>query len=78
MSSTRSPSQTVMRPDAARGEVEERRGTEAARADHERVRGEEALLRLLAELVQQQVAAVSQPLAVVHRSDSAAAAAATS
>ena len=48
---------------AARGEVEQRRGAEAARADHERVGGEEALLRFLAELVQQQVAAVAQALA---------------
>ena len=51
---------------AARGEVEERPGSEAAGADDERARGEEALLRVLAETVEQEVAAVTQPLAVVH------------
>jgi hypothetical protein len=38
---------------AAGGEIEERRRAQAPRADDERVRGEEALLRLLPELVQQ-------------------------
>src|SRR5512140_1821350 len=47
---------------AARGEVHERRGAEAARADHQRTSAEEALLRLLAELVQQEMAAVAKAL----------------
>ena len=52
--------------DAAGSEVEKRRGAEAARADDKRVSGEEALLRILAELVQQQVAAIPEALLVVH------------
>ena len=51
---------------AARREIEECRRAEAARADDERVGGEEALLRLLAEFVQQQVAAIPEALLVVH------------
>jgi hypothetical protein len=47
---------------AARGEVEKRRGAQASRADDERVGREKALLRLLAELVQQEMAAVSKSL----------------
>jgi hypothetical protein len=53
-------------PDAARCEIEKGRGAEPARAEDERVRREEALLRLLAELVQQQMPAISKALAIVH------------
>src|SRR5450631_9475 len=55
--------------DAARREVEERRRAEAARADDERVCGEQALLRLLAKLVQQQVPAIAKTLAIVHEAE---------
>ena len=51
---------------AARGEIQQRRGAQAARADDERMRAKEALLRLLPELVQQQVAAVPEALGIVH------------
>ena len=51
---------------ATRREIEECRRAEAARADHERVGAEEALLRVLAEFVQQQVAAIPEALLVVH------------
>ena len=53
-------------PEAARREVKEGRGAQAARADHQRMGSEETLLRLLAELVEQQVAAVAEALWVVH------------
>src|SRR5260221_12444387 len=53
--------------DAARSEVEKRGGAESAGADHQGRGSGEALLRLLAELVQQQVAAVGKALAIVHR-----------
>ena len=52
--------------DAGRGEIERRRRAEAAGADHQRVRAEQALLPLDADLVEQDVAAVAQQLVVVH------------
>ncbi len=54
-----------MRPDAARGEVEQRGAAEAAGADDQGVGSEEPLLRVLAELVEQQVAAVAEALPIV-------------
>ena len=50
------------RAHARRGEELRDRRAEAAHADDQRVRGGEAGLRLLAELVQQQVAAVAEAL----------------
>jgi hypothetical protein len=52
--------------DAARGEVERRRATEAARADDERVRSAQPLLAFDADFGEQDVAAVAEELLVVQ------------
>ena len=55
------------RPDAGCGEKLRDRVAETADADDQRVRSGEALLRVDAELGQQDVPAVAQQLGVVHR-----------
>jgi len=52
--------------DAARGEVQRRRATEATGADHERARGAQAFLSLDADFRQQDVPAVAKELLVVQ------------
>ena len=54
------------RAHAGRGEELRDRVAEPARADDERVRRGEALLRVGTELVEQEVAAVAEELLVVH------------
>ena len=52
--------------DTRRGEVERDRRAESAGADDERMRGDQLLLALDADLGQQNVTAVAQQLLVVH------------
>ena len=66
-SSTRSSSTIPSRPIARRGQVERRRRAEAARADQEHARVEQLQLPLLADLGDQQMAAVALALRRVER-----------
>ncbi len=63
-----SGSQSVSVPDAGGGEELRGRRAESAGADDQRVGGGELLLRVEAELGQQDVAAVAEELRVVHGS----------
>ena len=54
-------------PDAGGGQELRHRVAEAADADDQRMRCREALLRVNAELGQEDVSAVAQQLGIVHR-----------
>ena len=54
------------RADAGRSQVQRRRRTESAGADHQRPRGEQSLLSGDVDFRQQDVAAVAEELRVVH------------
>ena len=64
--STVSPSQSVIVPTPAGGEVERGRGAQAAGADDQGMGAEQLFLALDADLRQQDVPAVAQELVVVH------------